>query len=241
MLAFSGVDAIPIEHWLLTPYSGIFGLFKIDQERQIDHEAGRAGILLGRRPDIAARQGCRDHGWWTRNRSGNCVPARRSRRRSRDRRCQRAERCRSEIRRRFQAKAVGALLDVTNSKSVAALAALAEKAFGRLDIWVNNAGVFPPSGIIETTDEQWELVQNVNLRGTFFGCREAGKRMAAVGSGVIVNITSVSGYRGRASVGHYGAAKHGVAGLTKSLGVELGPKGVRGRRLTLHDRNAGTE
>jgi NAD(P)-dependent dehydrogenase (short-subunit alcohol dehydrogenase family) len=80
---------------------------------------------------------------------------------------------------------------------------------------------------IETTDAQWDQVQDVNLRGTFFGCREAGKRMAAAGRGVIVNITSVSAYRGRASVGHYAAAKHGVAGLTKSLAVELGARGVR--------------
>jgi NAD(P)-dependent dehydrogenase (short-subunit alcohol dehydrogenase family) len=132
-----------------------------------------------------------------------------------------------DMRRRFQVKTAGTRLDVTRSESVAALAALAEKTFGRLDIWVNNAGTFPPADLIETTDEQWELVQNVNLRGTFFGCREAGRHMVRAGSGVIVNITSVSGYRGRASVGHYGAAKHGVVGLTKSLAIELGAKGVR--------------
>jgi NAD(P)-dependent dehydrogenase (short-subunit alcohol dehydrogenase family) len=133
----------------------------------------------------------------------------------------------ADMRHRFEVRTTSAPLDVTSSQSVAALAELADSTFGRLDIWVNNAGTFPPADLIETTDEQWELVQNVNLRGTFFGCREAGRRMAKAGSGVIVNITSVSGYRGRASVGHYGAAKHGVVGLTKSLAVELGPKGVR--------------
>ncbi len=133
----------------------------------------------------------------------------------------------ADMRGRFQVRTVGAHLDVTQSGSVAALATLAERTFGRLDIWINNAGAFPPADLIETTDEQWDQVQNINLRGTFFGCREAGKRMVTAGSGVIVNITSVSGYRGRASVGHYGAAKHGVVGLTKSLAVELGPKGVR--------------
>ena len=133
----------------------------------------------------------------------------------------------AEMRRRFQIRTAARHLDVSDSGSVAGLAALAENTFSRIDIWVNNAGVFPPADLIETTDEQWDQVQNVNLRGTFFGCREAGKRMVRAGSGVIVNITSVSGYRGRASVGHYGAAKHGVVGLTKSLAVELGPKGVR--------------
>lgn len=133
----------------------------------------------------------------------------------------------AEMRRRFRIKAAAGHVDVADSKSVARLAALAEETFGRLDIWVNNAGVFPPASLIETTDEQWDHVHDVNLRGVFFGCREAGRRMVQAGAGVIVNITSVSGYRGRASVGHYGAAKHGVVGLTRSLAVELGPKGVR--------------
>jgi NAD(P)-dependent dehydrogenase (short-subunit alcohol dehydrogenase family) len=133
----------------------------------------------------------------------------------------------AEMHRRFQVKTAAGHLDVSDSRSVAGLAALAENMFGRIDIWVNNAGVFPPADLIETTDAQWDRVQNINLRGTFFGCREAGRRMVRAESGVIVNITSVSGYRGRASVGHDGAAKHGVVGLTKSLAVELGPKGVR--------------
>lgn len=132
-----------------------------------------------------------------------------------------------EMRRRYQVRAVAARLDVTESGSVAALAAQAEATFGRIDIWVNNVGIFPPAALIETTDAQWDEVQDVNLRGAFFGCREAGRRMAAAGRGVIINITSVSGYRGRASIGHYTAAKHGVVGLTKSLAVELGGRGVR--------------
>jgi NAD(P)-dependent dehydrogenase (short-subunit alcohol dehydrogenase family) len=132
-----------------------------------------------------------------------------------------------QMRRRFQVRTAASRLDVTDSASVAALAALADATFGRIDIWVNNVGVFPPAMLIETTDAQWDEVHDVNLRGTFFGCREAGRRMAAAGRGVIVNITSVSGYRGRASIGHYTAAKHGVAGLTKSLAVELGGRGVR--------------
>lgn len=132
-----------------------------------------------------------------------------------------------EMRQRFQVRTVATRLDVTESASLAALATLAETTFGRIDIWVNNVGVFPPAMLIETTDAEWDRVQEVNLRGAFFGCREAGKRMAAAGRGVIINITSVSGYRGRASIGHYTAAKHGVAGLTKSLAVELGGSGVR--------------
>ena len=129
--------------------------------------------------------------------------------------------------RQFGRKISSALLDVTDSTIVAEFAREAERRLGGIDIWVNNAGAFPSASLIETTDEQWDFVHNVNLRGTFLGCREAGRRMAAAGHGVIINITSVSGYRGRASISHYAAAKHGVAGLTKSLAMELGPKGVR--------------
>jgi len=132
-----------------------------------------------------------------------------------------------EMRRRFQVKAESVALDVIDSDSVSRLASHAEQVFGHVDIWVNNAGVFPSADIIETTDQQWEQVVDLNLRGTFFGCREAGKRMVQSGGGVIINITSVAGYRGRASIGHYSAAKHGVVGLTRTLAVELGPKGVR--------------
>jgi NAD(P)-dependent dehydrogenase (short-subunit alcohol dehydrogenase family) len=105
----------------------------------------------------------------------------------------------AEMRQRFQVRTAAGHLDVADSTSVARLAALAEETFGRIDIWINNAGVFPPASLVDTTDEQWDQVQDINLRGVFFGCREAGRRMALAGSGVIVNITSVSGYRGRRS------------------------------------------
>ena len=127
----------------------------------------------------------------------------------------------------FGRPAAAAPLDVTDSASMARFAMAAEQAMGGIDIWVNNAGIFPAAILTETTDEQWDLVHDVNLRGTFLGCREAGTRMGHAGRGVIINITSVSGYRGRASLAHYVAAKHGVAGLTKALALELGPKGVR--------------
>jgi NAD(P)-dependent dehydrogenase (short-subunit alcohol dehydrogenase family) len=126
----------------------------------------------------------------------------------------------------FGISAASAPLDVTDSASVARLAETADR-LGAIDIWVNNAGIFPGSVLTETNDEQWDLVHDVNLRGTFYGCREAGRRMGAAGSGVIINITSVSGYRGRAALAHYVAAKHGVVGLTKAAAMELGPKGVR--------------
>ena len=127
----------------------------------------------------------------------------------------------------FKVDTYASALDVADSKSMARLAEAADKALGGIDIWVNNAGTFPAAIMIDISDEDWDIVNNINLRGTFYGCREAGRRMEQAGRGVIVNITSVAGYRGRPSLAHYNAAKHGVVGLTKSAAMELGPKGVR--------------
>jgi NAD(P)-dependent dehydrogenase (short-subunit alcohol dehydrogenase family) len=127
----------------------------------------------------------------------------------------------------FGVSAFACELDVCSASSMARLAQFADERLGDVGIWVNNAGVYPAKNLIDTSEEEWDFVSDTNLKGTFLGCREAGRRMASMGSGVIINITSVSGYRGRASMAHYIAAKHGVVGLTKALALELGPKGVR--------------
>src|SRR5205823_11318753 len=96
-------------------------------------------------------------------------------------------------------------------------------------IWVNNAGIYPTTRLLDMTGHDWDTVLDVNLRGTFMGAREAGRRMAAGGrGGVIINLSSTAGYRADLpGLAHYVAAKHGVRGLTKSLAVELGPLGIR--------------
>ena len=121
-------------------------------------------------------------------------------------------------------------VDVANAASVAALADWAVEHLGGLDIWVNNAGVFGATPLLDLSDEAWDRALDINLRGTFIGAREAARCMvAADGSGgVIVNIASVAGLGGRGpGVAHYVASKHGVVGLTKQLALELAPKGVR--------------
>jgi NAD(P)-dependent dehydrogenase (short-subunit alcohol dehydrogenase family) len=144
-----------------------------------------------------------------------------------DRNVDGAHRVADELRARFGISAIASELDVADATSMSSFAQLADERLGSIDIWVNNAGIFPPAILIETTDDEWDLVQDVNLRGTFLGCREAGRRMSKAGSGVIINITSVGGYRGRPSIAHYVSAKHGVVGLTKALAMELGSSGVR--------------
>lgn len=119
-------------------------------------------------------------------------------------------------------------LDITSTDEVVASAEAVVTQRGRLDIWVNNAGIYPARPVLEMTDDDWDQVMNVNLRGAFVGSREAARRMVAIGSGgVIINITSVSGYRGRRGLAHYSSSKHGLRGLTRSLAVELGPMGIR--------------
>jgi NAD(P)-dependent dehydrogenase (short-subunit alcohol dehydrogenase family) len=134
-----------------------------------------------------------------------------------------------ELTRSFGVDASSTALDVAESASVGAAADAAVTRLGGIDIWVNNAGVYPTMPLLEMTDDDWDRVLTVNLRGTFVGCREAARRMISAGrGGVIINISSVAGFRGRsAGVAHYVASKHGVIGLTRQIAVELAEHGIR--------------
>ncbi|MDE8651841.1 SDR family NAD(P)-dependent oxidoreductase [Sphingobium fluviale] len=122
----------------------------------------------------------------------------------------------------------GVGMDVRDHDSITALADLAVARTGQLDIWVNNAGIFPAGGVLEITDSDWGTVLDINLRGTFFGAREAALRMKQ-NRGVIINLASTAGFdcTNGLNPAHYVASKHAVVGLTKSLAVELGHKGIR--------------
>jgi len=122
-----------------------------------------------------------------------------------------------------------AVADVLDRPAVGAAADAAIDRWGRLDIWVNNAGIYPAAKLIEMTDDEWDQTLDVNLKGTFIGSQEAARRMVAAGEpGVIINMASISGLRSsRGLRGHYVASKHGVIGLTKSLAVELGGDRIR--------------
>ncbi|MGK0477944.1 MAG: NAD(P)-dependent dehydrogenase (short-subunit alcohol dehydrogenase family) [Ilumatobacter sp.] len=119
--------------------------------------------------------------------------------------------------------------NVLDRSAVGAVADAAVERWGRLDIWVNNAGIYPAARLIDMTDDEWDQTLDVNLKGTFIGSQEAARRMIAGGNpGVIVNMASISGLRSsRGLRGHYVASKHGVLGLTKSLAVELGGDRIR--------------
>ncbi|MCU1514024.1 MAG: Short-chain dehydrogenase/reductase, family [Microbacteriaceae bacterium] len=118
------------------------------------------------------------------------------------------------------------LLNITDSKALRALAEECVSDRGGLDIWVNNAGIYPPTGdVLEASDEHVALMLDVNVRGTFMAAREAARAMT--NGGVIVNIASTSGFRASRGTSAYIMSKHAVVGLTKSLAIELGERGIR--------------
>ena len=121
----------------------------------------------------------------------------------------------------------GVVCDVTQQDQVDALVSAAVEAHGRLDVMVNNAGLGGTAELVDMTDEQWLRVLDVTLNGTFRCTRAALQQMKTQGSGVIVNNSSVIGWRAQVGQAHYAAAKAGVNALTRTAGVEGAQFGVR--------------
>jgi NAD(P)-dependent dehydrogenase (short-subunit alcohol dehydrogenase family) len=125
--------------------------------------------------------------------------------------------------------AAAAEVDVRAEDSLRRLADRVLASHGRLDVWVNAAGIYPTAPVAELGEAAWDEVLDVNLRGTFLGAREAARAMTVGGrGGVIVNISSTAAYRIDApGAAHYAASKFGVRGVTRALALELGPAGIR--------------
>jgi NAD(P)-dependent dehydrogenase (short-subunit alcohol dehydrogenase family) len=130
---------------------------------------------------------------------------------------------------RFGGRVIATRLDVSDSASIAAAAQLAEDDLGPISVWVNNAGLYPNVPLLEVTDEGWDQVMAVNLRGVFASCREVARRMIAAGrGGVLLNVVSTAGFKGVApGIAAYVASKHGVRGLTRQMAIELAPHDIR--------------
>jgi len=101
------------------------------------------------------------------------------------------------------------------------------KELGSLDVVVNNAGITKDNLTVRMSEEDWDTVINVNLKGTFLMCKAALKVMFKKRSGSIVNISSVVGQMGNPGQANYVASKAGIIGLTKTLAKEFGSRGVR--------------
>jgi 3-oxoacyl-[acyl-carrier protein] reductase len=116
---------------------------------------------------------------------------------------------------------------VGTATECAALVQAAIDQFGRLDVLVNNAGIFPRVEFLQMTEEEWDRVLDVNLKGSAFCAQAAARHMVAQGiKGVILNLSS-SSVRGAVLGVHYSATKNGIIGITRSMALALAPHGIR--------------
>jgi len=104
-------------------------------------------------------------------------------------------------------------------------------AFGKLDVVVNNAGITRDGLLIRMSEEDWDLVMDINLKGTFLMTKAAAKYMMKQRSGAFVNIASVIGLMGNPGQANYGASKAGVSNLTKTVAKELAARGIRANAI----------
>ena len=119
----------------------------------------------------------------------------------------------------------GMRCDVSSRDAMQQVAAQAVQKFGQLDIWVNNAGIFPQTDIPSVTSGQITKAFEINVNGVFFGAQAAADHMKD--GGVIVNMASVAAFRVRRGRAVYSATKAAVHNLTQSLAVELGGQNIR--------------
>lgn len=120
------------------------------------------------------------------------------------------------------------LTDVSKEDEVARMVAFVVDKYGHLDCAFNNAGILGvPSPLAEMTLDNWQRLQDVNLRSVWLCMKHEITQMLKSGSGAIVNTSSVAGLKAIPTMSHYVAAKHGVAGLTKTAAVEYAKAGIR--------------
>lgn len=123
--------------------------------------------------------------------------------------------------------ALGVHLDVTDFSSWEAAVSATVDTFGRLDVLVNNAGIFTPGSVIEASVEDWHRTLDIDLTGTFYGMKAAAEELKKSQSGSIINISSIAGLVGFKHRAAYSASKWGVQGLTKTSALDLGEFGIR--------------
>lgn len=136
--------------------------------------------------------------------------------------------------RRFGGRAVHWQLDVTNRHQIKEVIGQIVERFGRIDVWVNNAGVSTMNRFVDLTEEDWDFNMNVNAKGTFLCSQVIARQMLKQERnpntglrGKIINVASMAGKRGNAPfLSHYVASKFAVVGLTQATAYELAPHGI---------------
>lgn len=123
-------------------------------------------------------------------------------------------------------RALALQTDVSSATATEELVSTVVSELGRVDILVNNAGITRDGLIMRMSEEDWDAVLDVNLKGTFNCTKAAIKRMIRQRSGRIVNVTSIMGITGNGGQANYAASKAGIIGLTKSTAKEVGSRGI---------------
>ena len=132
----------------------------------------------------------------------------------------------AEIQERFGVKAVGYAVNVADTAAADQLVTAVLRDFGRLDILVNNAGITRDNLLVRMSEQDWDDVINVNLKGAFNCMKAAARTMMKARYGRVVNIASVVGLTGNAGQANYAAAKAGLIGLSKTVAKELASRNV---------------
>lgn len=117
--------------------------------------------------------------------------------------------------------------DVSKPADAERMVRTAVESFGRLDILLNNAAVQILGRLCDTSEEEWDRMHSVNLKGVFLGCKYAIPVMARGGGGSVINMASILGFVGDPDLAAYCAAKGGVISMTKAAALAYGPDGVR--------------
>jgi 3-oxoacyl-[acyl-carrier protein] reductase len=118
-------------------------------------------------------------------------------------------------------------LDVTNREQAKQMVKITLEKYGKIDVLINNAGIIQDAFLSKMTEEQWDKVINVNLKGVFNCTQAVIEVMMNQGNGVIINTSSIVGLFGNIGQTNYAATKAGLIGMTKTLAKELGKKGIR--------------
>ena len=121
----------------------------------------------------------------------------------------------------------GEAVDVAERTDIFTFADNVERHFGGIDIWVSNAGGYVPHKIIDTTEEQWQKIMDVNVKSVYYGGHIAADKISKRGGGVLINAASFASLMPALGSGAYAASKAAVHSMTKSLAAELAPLNIR--------------
>lgn len=133
-----------------------------------------------------------------------------------------------ELREQFEVEVTAHVVDMSDVDAVRRIVTAIVDEHHRIDVWLNNAGIFPILDTLEITDAEYDRLTALNQRGMFLAARTAAQAMTKTGrAGVIVNMVSVSGLIAATNSAHYVAAKHAIVGATKAFARDLAPHGIR--------------